>query len=374
MYLMFEGTFVLGDYPMQGIDWLVGVLGDFIRNNMAEGPLKDMLVDGIVGGVGGVIVFLPNILILYFCISLMEDSGYMARAAFIMDKVMHKMGLHGKSFIPLVMGFGCNVPAVMASRTIENRKSRLITMLINPLMSCSARLPIYLLLIGALFPNHGGLVLISLYIVGILLAVVMARIFNRFIVKGDDTPFVMELPPYRLPTSKAIFRHTWEKGSQYLRKMGGIIMLASMIIWALGYYPNHDAYGSEAEQQENSYIGQIGKAVEPAIRPLGFDWKLGIGLLSGMGAKELVVSTMGVLYANDADAEPTALSARIPITPLVAYCYMLFVLIYFPCIATLVAIKNESGSWKWALFSAVYSTALAWIVSYIVYNIGRLFL
>jgi ferrous iron transport protein B len=374
MYLMFEGTFVLGDYPMQGIDWLVGVLGNFIRDNMAEGPLKDMLVDGIVGGVGGVIVFLPNILILYFCISLMEDSGYMARAAFIMDKVMHKMGLHGKSFIPLVMGFGCNVPAVMASRTIENRKSRLITMLINPLMSCSARLPIYLLLIGAFFPHNGGLILLSLYAIGILLAVVMARVFNRFIVKGDDTPFVMELPPYRMPTSKAIFRHTWEKGSQYLRKMGGIIMLASMVIWALGYYPNHDAYTSEAEQQEHSYIGQIGKAIEPAIRPLGFDWKLGIGLLSGMGAKELVVSTMGVLYANDADAEPTALSQRIPITPLVAFCYMLFVLIYFPCIATLVAIKNESGSWKWALFSAVYSTALAWIVSCIVYHIGRLFL
>ncbi|MDR0977412.1 MAG: ferrous iron transport protein B [Prevotellaceae bacterium] len=374
MWLMFEGTFVLGEYPMEGIDWLVGVLGDFIRSNMSEGPLKDMLVDGIIGGVGGVIVFLPNILILYFCISFMEDSGYMARAAFIMDKVMHKMGLHGKSFIPLVMGFGCNVPAVMASRTIENRKSRLITMLINPLMSCSARLPIYLLLIGAFFPEHGGLVLLSIYLIGILLSVVLARLFSRFLVKGDDTPFVMELPPYRLPTLKAITRHTWEKGSQYLRKMGGIIMVASMVIWALGYYPNHDAYPDSTEQQEHSYIGQIGKAIVPIIEPLGFDWKLGVGLISGLGAKELVVSTMGVLYANDADADTTTLAQRIPITPLTAYGYMVFVLLYFPCFATFAAIKNESGSWKWAVFTAVYTTALAWIAAYLVHLIGGMFI
>ena len=246
MYLMFEGTFVLGEYPMMGIEWLVGQIGDLIRNNMSEGPLKDMLVDGIVGGVGGVIVFLPNILILYFCISLMEDSGYMARAAFIMDKIMHKMGLHGKSFIPLIMGFGCNVPAIMASRTIENRKSRLITMLINPLMSCSARLPIYLLLVGAFFPNNASLVLLSIYAIGIFLAVLLARLFSKFLVKGDDTPFVMELPPYRMPTAKSIFRHTWEKGAQYLKKMGGIIMIASIIIWFLGYYPNHEAYETVA--------------------------------------------------------------------------------------------------------------------------------
>lgn len=223
MYLMFEGTFVLGEYPMMGIEWLVGQIGDLIRNNMSEGPLKDMLVDGIVGGVGGVIVFLPNILILYFCISLMEDSGYMARAAFIMDKIMHKMGLHGKSFIPLIMGFGCNVPAIMASRTIENRKSRLITMLINPLMSCSARLPIYLLLVGAFFPNNASLVLLSIYAIGIFLAVLLARLFSKFLVKGDDTPFVMELPPYRMPTAKSIFRHTWEKGAQYLKKWEGLL-------------------------------------------------------------------------------------------------------------------------------------------------------
>lgn len=373
MYLMFEGTFVLGEYPMMGIEWLVEVIGNLIRDNMSDGPLKDLLVDGIVGGVGGVIVFLPNILILYFCISLMEDSGYMARAAFIMDKIMHKMGLHGKSFIPLIMGFGCNVPAIMASRTIENRKSRLITMLVNPLMSCSARLPIYLLLVGAFFPNNGSLILLLIYSIGILLAVLLARLFSRFLVKGDDTPFVMELPPYRLPTAKAIFRHTWEKGAQYLRKMGGIIMIASIVIWALGYYPDHNAYETVAEQQENSYIGQIGKAMEPVIEPLGFDWKLGIGILSGVGAKELVVSTLGVLYTNDAEADVVSLAERIPITPLVAFCYMVFVLIYFPCIATIVAIKQESGSWKWALFTAVYTTLLAWVMAFAIYRIGGLF-
>ena len=372
LYIMFEGTFVLGDYPMQGIEWLVDQLGNLIRNNMAEGPLKDMLVDGIIGGVGGVIVFLPNILILYFFISVMEDSGYMARAAFIMDKIMHRMGLHGKSFIPLIMGFGCNVPAIMASRTIEDRKCRLITMLVNPLMSCSARLPIYLVMVGAFFPNQASFVLLCIYATGIILAVLMARLFSKFLVKGDDAPFVMELPPYRMPTTKSILRHTWEKGAQYLKKMGGIIMIASIIIWFLGYYPQHDAYETVAEQQENSYIGQIGKAVEPVIEPLGFDWKLGIGLISGVGAKELVVSTLGVLYTNEEDVENVNLSNRIPITPLAALAYMLFVLIYFPCIATLAAIKQESGSWKWALFAAGYTTVLAWCIAFVDYQLGNL--
>lgn len=371
LYIMFEGTFVLGDYPMQGIEWLVDQLGNLIRNNMAEGPLKDMLVDGIIGGVGGVIVFLPNILILYFFISVMEDSGYMARAAFIMDKIMHRMGLHGKSFIPLIMGFGCNVPAIMASRTIEDRKCRLITMLVNPLMSCSARLPIYLVMVGA-FSQIRLVLLLCIYATGIILAVLMARLFSKFLVKGDDAPFVMELPPYRMPTTKSILRHTWEKGAQYLKKMGGIIMIASIIIWFLGYYPQHDAYETVAEQQENSYIGQIGKAVEPVIEPLGFDWKLGIGLISGVGAKELVVSTLGVLYTNEEDVENVNLSNRIPITPLAALAYMLFVLIYFPCIATLAAIKQESGSWKWALFAAGYTTVLAWCIAFVVYQLGNL--
>lgn len=372
LYIMFEGTFVLGDYPMQGIEWLVDQLGNLIRNNMTEGPLKDLLIDGIIGGVGGVIVFLPNILILYFFISILEDSGYMARAAFIMDKIMHRMGLHGKSFIPLIMGFGCNVPAIMATRTIEDRKSRLITMLVNPLMSCSARLPIYLVMIGAFFPNCASFMLLCIYTAGILLAVIMARIFSKFLVKGEDSPFVMELPPYRMPTSKSIMRHTWEKGAQYLKKMGGIIMIASIIIWFLGYYPQHDAYESVAEQQKNSYIGQIGKAIEPVIKPLGFDWKLGIGLISGVGAKELVVSTLGVLYTNEGDVENVNLSNRIPITPLVALAYMLFVLIYFPCIATFAAIKQESGSWKWAIFTAGYTTGLAWLVAFTVFQIGSL--
>ena len=371
LYIMFEGTFVLGEYPMMGIEWLVEQIGNLVGNNMAEGPLKDMIIDGIIGGVGGVIVFLPNILILYFFISLLEDSGYMARAAFIMDKIMHRMGLHGKSFIPLIMGFGCNVPAIMASRMIEDRKCRLITMLVNPLMSCSARLPIYLVLIGAFFPKSGSFVLLAIYAIGILLAVLMARLFSRFLVNGDDTPFVMELPPYRIPTAKAILRHTWEKGAQYLKKMGGIIMIASIIIWFLGYYPNHNAYETVAEQQENSYIGQIGKAIEPVIEPLGFDWKLGIGLISGVGAKELVVSTLGVLYTNEEDIESVNLSDRIPITPIVALGYMLFVLIYFPCIATIVAIKQESGSWKWALFAACYTTSLAWIVAFVVNQLGK---
>lgn len=372
LYIMFEGTFVLGEYPMMGIEWLVEQIGNMVSHYMPEGPLKDLVIDGIIGGVGGVIVFLPNILILYFFISFLEDSGYMARAAFIMDKIMHRMGLHGKSFIPLIMGFGCNVPAIMASRMIEDKKCRLITMLINPLMSCSARLPIYLVLIGAFFPDTASLVLLSIYAIGILLAVLMARLFSRFLVKGDDTPFVMELPPYRIPTSKAIFRHTWEKGAQYLKKMGGIIMVASILIWFLGYYPRGN-YETVAEQQEHSYIGQIGKAIEPAIEPLGFDWKLGVGLLSGVGAKELVVSTLGVLYTNEEDIESVNLSNRIPITPMVALGYMLFVLIYFPCVATLAAIKQESGSWRWAFFAALYTTALAWGVAFIVKTIGNLF-
>ena len=374
LYLMFECTFVFGEYPKGWIEWIVRQIAVLAETFIPAGPVKDLIVDGIIGGVGGVIVFLPNILLLYIFISFMEDSGYMARAAFIMDKIMHKMGLHGKSFIPLIMGFGCNVPAIMASRIIESRKSRLVTILINPLISCSARLPIYLVMIGAFFPSKASLVLLSIYVTGILLAVLMARIFSRFIVRGDDAPFVMELPPYRMPTAKSVLRHTWEKGAQYLKKMGGIIMIASVIIWFLGYYPNHDAYSTTAEQQENSYIGQIGKAIEPVIEPLGFDWKMGIGILSGIGAKELVVSTLGVLYTNDDDIESVDLADRIPITPLVAYGYMLFVLIYFPCIATVAAIKNESGSWKWAAFTICYTTLLAWIVAFLVHQVGGIFL
>ena len=388
LFVMFSVTFYIGQYPMDWIEAGVAWLGEIISTTMPDGPLKAMLVDGVIGGVGSVIVFLPQILILYFFISYMEDSGYMARAAFIMDKLMHKMGLHGKSFIPLVMGFGCNVPAVMATRTIESRRSRLITMLVLPLMSCSARLPIYIMITGTFFAAHyRSLVMLSLYAVGILLAVVVSRVLSLFVINGEDTPFVMELPPYRFPTWKAIGRHTWEKGKQYLKKMGGIILVASIIVWALGYFP-HDESLSMREQQEQSYIGRIGKTIEPVFRAQGFDWKLDVGLVAGIGAKEVVASTMGVLYANnDSFGDDEAynneggkydtLLAQMTadgITPLAAYCFLLFVVIYFPCIATVAAIKGETGSWRWAAFSAVYTTVLAWIVSAVVYQVGSLFI
>lgn len=386
LYIMFEVTFTLGQYPMDWIDAGVAVISDFISTILPEGPLKDMIIDGAIAGVGAVIVFLPQILILYFFISFMEDSGYMARAAFIMDKIMHKMGLHGKSFIPLIMGFGCNVPAVMATRTIENRRSRLITILVLPLISCSARLPIYIMIIGTFFAvKYQSLVMISLYAIGIFMSVIMSRIFSRWLVKGDDTPFVMELPPYRFPTTKAIIRHTWEKGKQYLKKMGGIILVASIIVWALGYFPHNEELDNQA-QQEQSYIGRIGKTIEPIFRPQGFDWKLDVSLIAGVGAKEIVASTMGVLYADDesvADDTTADISKyhtlRMKmeadgITPLIAFSYLLFVLIYFPCIATIAAIKGETGSWKWAIFTAVYTTLLAWIVSACCYQIGCLLL
>ena len=386
LYIMFQVTFTLGQYPMDWIDAGVGALSDWLSSTLPDGPLKAMLVDGVLGGVGSVIVFLPQILILYAFISFMEDTGYMARAAFIMDKLMHKMGLHGKSFIPLIMGFGCNVPAIMATRTIESRRSRLITMLILPMMSCSARLPIYIMITGTFFAvKYQSVIMITLYILGIVMAVIMSRIFSRWLIKGEDTPFVMELPPYRFPTGKAIFRHTWEKGKQYLKKMGGIILVASIIVWALGYFPHNEELTPQ-QQQEQSYIGSIGKAIEPVFRPQGFDWKLDIGLVAGVGAKEIVASTMGVLYSGDEtvadDSEPNAeakysrLYQRMEadgITPLIAFSYLVFVLLYFPCIATIAAIKNESGSWKWAIFTAAYTTSLAWIMSALVYQIGRLF-
>ena len=404
LYLVFECTFVIGDYPMQWIEWLVEKFGDFVAAYMKDGAVKDLIVDGIIGGVGSVLVFLPNILLLYMFISLLEDSGYMARAAFIMDKLMHKMGLHGKSFIPMIMGFGCNVPAIMAARTIESRKSRLITILVIPLMSCAGRLPIYILIVGAFFPHYGGLVMLGIYALGIVLAVLSAKVMSRFI-KDDDLPFVMELPPYRVPTAKSVFRHTWEKGKQYLHKMAGIILICSVIIWFLGYFPNHKAYDTVAEQQENSYIGYIGKAIEPVLEPLGFDWKMGVGILSGIGAKELVVSSLGVMYsaeeAEDEESGSLAVTSdshlqdaqstsevrqtedsgdtmlqralQRAMTPASALAFMVFVLLYFPCIATFVAIKQEAGGWKWAIGSAVYTIILAWVMAFIVYRIALLF-
>ena len=388
LYVVFDTTFVAGAYPMQWIEWVVEQFGAFVASTMADGWLKDLVVDGIIGGVGSVLVFLPNILLLYLFISLLEDSGYMARAAFIMDRLMHKIGLHGKSFIPMVMGFGCNVPAIMATRTIESRKSRLITMLIIPLMSCAGRMPVYVLIAGAFFPRHAGLVLLGLYALGILLAVLAAKVMSTFF-KDDDLPFVMELPPYRVPTAKSIFRHTWEKGRQYLQKMSGIILICSMAIWFLGYFPNHDAYSSVKEQQEHSFIGYVGKAMEPVLEPLGFDWRMGVGIVAGVGAKELVVSTLGVMYADEEpvvagpagnDDEETVAETRLQkalvksVKPAAALAYMVFILLYFPCIATFVAIKNESGGWKWAIITAVYTIVLAWIAAFITFRIASLFL
>lgn len=388
MWIMFWATFEIGAYPMEWINMGVNWIGEMINQYMHSGPIKDMLVDGIIGGVGGVIVFLPNILILYFFISFMEDSGYMARAAFIMDKIMHKIGLHGKSFIPLIMGFGCNVPAIMATRSIESRSSRLITMLINPFMSCSARLPIYILLVGIFFPEHPALMFMLLYLLGIVVAIITAKILRRYHFKKDETPFVMELPPYRIPTLKSSIRHMWSKGEQYLRKMGGIILVGSIIVWALSYFPR-DFNQSEDDmteqeislQQQNSYLAKIGKFITPAVEPLGMNWKMTIALISGTTAKEIVVSTLGVLYPADSANNNQSLSQRLAKVDKVsgepdinsdqALSFMIFVLLYFPCIATVTAIVKESGDWRYGLFTICYNTAVAWVVSFIVYNVVR---
>lgn len=383
MFVTFFCTFAVGQYPMDWLESLFGWLGEVVGGAMSDGPLKSLVCDGIIAGVGSVLVFLPNILILYLFISFMEDSGYMARAAFIMDKLMHRMGLHGKSFIPMIMGFGCNVPAIMATRTIEDRKSRLLTMLVIPMMSCSARIPVYVILVSAFFSKWAAFVLMGLYLLGMIMAVLMAKLFSRFFVKGESLPFVMELPPYRMPTAKAVLRHTWEKGKEYLKKMGTIILGASIIVWALSYYPTHE---DRRIQAENSYMAQIGKAIEPAMRPCGFDWRQSVSLLAGVGAKEVVASTMAVVYATsteeaeqlEADFESDENESRIAqliknnMTPLSAMSMLLFILLYMPCVSTIVAIKNESGKWKWALFTVAYTIGLAWIVSTLVFQIGSL--
>ena len=403
MWLMFWATFEIGQYPMDWIEAAVGWIGEMVSTLLPEGPVKDMIVDGIIGGVGGVIVFLPNILILYAFISFMEDSGYMARAAFIMDRIMHKIGLHGKSFIPMVMGFGCNVPAIIATRTIESRTSRLITILINPFMSCGARLPIYLLLVGALFPENASIVLLGLYALGVLVAVVTAKLLRKLHYKEDETPFVMELPPYRIPTMKATLRHMWAKGQQYLKKMGGVILVASLIIWLFSYFPRPTDADVEAVRSElvadgidvntvnvetvaateNSFLGRIGKFVSPVFEPLGFNWKMTVSLLTGTVAKETVVSTLGVLYSGDSEVGNDALAKRIvtpnpstgqpDFTPLVGFCFLIFVLLYVPCIATVTAIVKETGSWRYGAFTLVYNTFVAWTLSFIVFQIGSLF-
>lgn len=431
MWVMFQATFKLGQYPMEWIDSLVGLTGSWIESTMPAGVLKDLLVNGIIDGVGGVIIFLPNILILFFFISLMEDTGYMARAAFIMDKIMHKVGLHGQSFIPLLMGFGCNVPAIMSTRTIKNRNNRLLTILINPFMSCSARLPVYVLIISAFFPKYPGTMLFSIYLFGIIMAALVAIVFKKTLFKTDEVPFVMELPPYRKPTLRNTTKNMWNKGSQYLKKMGGVILVASVIIWFLGYYPKHPGITEKYQQkmqrteqvyqqkmatastpekakkleenmqttlhqlqleqaavkQEQSFIGQIGHFIAPVMQPLGFDWKMSVSLLSGVAAKEIVVSTLSVLYQADhendknsnerlmeklreAQFESGPRKGETVFTNLTALSFLIFTLLYFPCVAAVAAIKKETGSWQWSLFAIIYTTTLAWFVSFLVQQIG----
>ena len=383
MFITFFCTFAIGQYPMDWIDALFAWFGDLVGNTMPDGPLQSLLVDGIITGIGSVIVFLPNILILYMFISIMEDSGYMARTAFILDKLMHRMGLHGKSFIPMIMGFGCNVPAIMATRTIEDRKSRLLTMLVIPMMSCSARIPVYVILVSAFFSRYAAFVLMGLYLLGMIMAVLMAKLFSRFLVKGESLPFVMELPPYRMPTAKAVLRHTWGKGKEYLKKMGTIILGASIVVWALSYYPQNE---DRIMQAENSYMAQIGKTIEPVMRPCGFDWRQSVSLLAGIGAKEVVASTMAVVYAtsndeaelleedfgSEAGENRVSELIRNNMTPLSAMSMLFFILLYMPCVSTIVAIKSESGKWKWALFTMVYTIGLAWVVSTTFFQIGSL--
>ena len=382
MWLMFEATFTLGAYPQEWIETGIGWIGEWIGKAMPDGILKDLIVDGIIGGVGGVLVFLPQILILFFFISLLEDSGYMARAAFIVDRIMHRVGLHGKSFIPYLIGFGCGVPAIMATRTLENRRDRIVTILTIPFMSCSARLPAYLLLVAAFFTAKQGLILMSIYLIGILVAAITAIVLSKTILKHDKTQFVMELPPYRKPTARNATIHMWSKGKQYLQKMATIILAASIIVWALGYFPRHEGQTPQ-EQIENSYMGMMGKAIEPVVAPLGFNWQMGVSVLTGAAAKEIVVSTMGVLYTGESDAteESTSLKDKLQTAtkangehvfdPIVAYSFMLFILLYFPCIAALAAIRREAGT-KWMVFEIFYTTGVAWLVSFIFYQVARL--
>ena len=378
MWLMFYCTFRLGSYPQEWIEQLVTLLGNGFERWLPEGILKNLICDGIIGGVGSVIVFLPNIVILYLFISFMEDSGYLARAAFIMDRLMHKIGLHGKSFIPLVMGFGCNVPAVLSTRIIESRSSRLITTFIIPFMSCSARLPIYIVLIGTFFASHSAVVMLGLYLLGIVVAMITALLMRKFMFKEDETPFVMELPPYRIPTLKATISHMWARCKQYLRNIAGMILVASIVVWALGYFPRHEENESNLQQYEQSYIGRIGQFCEPAFKPLGLDWKASVSLLSGVAAKELMVTTLGVLYSNNSDGSDSAqlkqnLAKSGDFTSPSVLALLVFTLLYMPCVGTISAIGSESG-WKWAAASAVYSIVIAWLAAFATYNIAQLFM
>lgn len=435
MALTFYLTFAVGQKPAEMIESGFTRLSTLCETLMPPGLLRDLVANGILPGVGGILVFVPGIMILFFMIALLEDSGYMARASFIMDRVMHKMGLHGKSFIPLLMGFGCNVPAVMATRSLESRQDRLITMLIIPFMSCSARLPVYLLFISAFFPEQGTIILFCLYSLGILAAFISARVLRKTLVRGEDQPFVMELPPYRLPRPRALLQHMWERVREYLKKIGGVILIASILVWALGTFPRNVDWSmdyeaeinrinhvyeetrtaveddrvpgsdddirmvlsdlrekrdtdigelkkqQEAEHLEKSYIGRTGFFVQPLLAPLGFDWKMAVALLSGLSAKEVVVSTIAVLdRASDSSDIRGELAAKLhderytngprkagPVhSPVQALAFLVFVLLYVPCAGVLSAIRRESGSWRWPVFSALFSTSLAWIMAYLV--------
>ena len=377
MWFIFYVTFEIGAYPMDWLDAGVGALSEWLSASMSPGWMRDLLLDGVLGGVGAVFIFLPNILILYFFISILEDSGYLSRAALLFDPLLRRVGLHGKSFVPMLMGFGCSVPAVMATRTIENHKSRMLTVMTVPLMSCSARIPVYTVLSGAFFPDHAATVMMLLYAGGILMAFLAAWVMNKFYHRSEESHFVMEMPPYRWPVPKGVLRHTWEKGRQYLRKMGGIILVACVVIWVLGYFPSGDKDLTPTEQQEQSYLGQVGHAIEPVIEPLGYDWRMGVGILAGVGAKELMVSTLGVLYnAEDAEDEDTlrTVLSQTDISPAAALSYLVFALLYFPCLATVAAIKAEAGRWKYAVFAMCYTTGLAYIMAFIVYRIALLFM
>ena len=417
IWAMFQLTFTLGQYPMDWIDSGIQLFSTILDGLLPESILKDLLIHGVIAGVGSVIIFLPNILILFFFIALFEDTGYMSRAAFLMDKIMHLIGLHGKSFIPMIIGFGCNVPAIMATRTLESEKDRILTIMITPFMSCSARLPVYIVLAGTFFGAHAGSVIFGIYLTGIIISVVTGRLFRSTLLKGADAPFVMELPPYRVPMAKSLLIHMWDRGKVFLRKMGGIILVGSIVIWVLSSFPRQasnlpdpqlqanaiatayeekiqaappeerqalesqrDAHLADirktykARQKEVTFIGYIGKAISPVFAPIGIDWKGGVALVTGFVAKEIVLSTMGVLYAGEdenSDALQKALLSS-GMTGLSALAMMVFVLLYVPCLATIAAIKKETGSLKWTLFSVCYSTSLAWLMAFFVYQGGKL--
>lgn len=359
LYGVFECTFTLGSYPQDWIAMGIDALAQWMRGWMAEAWWSSLIIDGIVMGIGAVLAFLPNIIIMFFFLSLMEDSGYMARAAYLMDKIMHHIGLHGSSFIPMLMGFGCNVPAIMAARDITNKKDRMLTMMMVPFMSCSARLPVYMLFVGAFFAEQKAIVMLSLYILGVVLSIVFAWIMQHTpAFKQPKHDYVSELPPYRRPTLRNTGLHIWERVADYLQKIPAVIIWASIIIWALTYFPT-----GNMQDMEHSYLAKIGHWMEPVMQPLGFDWKMSVCLLTGLPAKEAIVSTMGILYPAD--------SAIGAFTPLTAYAFMVFVLLYFPCVATITTLRKEIGA-KWAWYSVAQSMVLAWVVSWLIQAVGGL--